>query len=91
VSENALNWVIVFVLLGIGFGAGWLVFDPDEDEQIAVTAPKPNSTVLCYIEFDAYVRQQVEWLKKHNDELRTIIELDTHNNEVENGDAKKEF
>lgn len=87
-SENAQSWIIMFVLLGVGFAAGWLVFDPDEE-------PEPPAAerlaAQCYREFDGYVREQVEWLRRHNDELKNVIELDTHNNEVKDGAVEDKF
>lgn len=87
-SDAVTSWITALIILAIGFGAGWIVFDPDEDEATPV---QTRAASECYLEFDTYVRHQIEWLRNHNKELESIIELNTHNREVENGDAEKKF
>lgn len=79
-SENTFSWIIMFVLLCVGFGLGWWVHPDNEPQPV-----QSRAALECYRDYDAYVRQQVEWLQKHNAELRAISELDAHNNEVKDG------
>jgi hypothetical protein len=42
-----------------------------------------SATTACYEQFDDYVKQQNEWMKIHNAELQSIVELKEHNNKTE--------
>lgn len=85
-SENVQAWMVCLAFALLGFGIGYFVFDEDEEEPRIVDL---KMTLQCRKEFDEYVRDQIDWMRKHNEELRQIVEPSQP--EVEHGEAEKQF
>lgn len=49
------------------------------------SAADQSAAAACYEEFNDYVSRQNEWLRKHNAELQSIVELNQRN------DARREI